>query len=374
MTVVHLITGLASGGAERTLVNLLAGGLNAAGDQRVICLGDRGFFGAELDRLGVPLDCLALPRNRPSPAALPRLTALIRASNAALLQGWMYHGNLAASLAGALVDRRLPVLWNIRQTLMDLRREKPLTRWVIRSHGVLARRARAVVYNSSAARDQHRRFGIRHDCEPVIPNGVDTSRFVPDPAAAAARRRELGIGAEAKVLLVVARLHPMKNLSSFMEVAGRMLAELPDLHVLFIGQGLDDYWLRAQRPTAGAAARIHGLGEQRMLESWYPAANLLCLPSRWGEAFPNVIAEAMSCGLPCVATDLGDTAALIGDTGRVVAAADPDALQGALRSVLAMAGGERHALGLAARARICERYALDRCVARYAELYERCRT
>ena len=98
----------------------------------------------------------------------------------------------------------------------------------------------------------------------------------------------------------------------------------------------------------------------------YKAADIACSSSAWGEGFSNAIGEAMASGLPCVVTDVGDSAIIVGDTGRVVPPRDPDALAAALSSLLST---DRVALGSAARRRIENNYSLGAVVSQYENFY-----
>jgi glycosyltransferase involved in cell wall biosynthesis len=99
------------------------------------------------------------------------------------------------------------------------------------------------------------------------------------------------------------------------------------------------------------------------------ALDLLASPSL-GEGFPNVVAEAMACGVPCVVSDAGDSAALVGATGRIVPPGDPDALAAACQELITAGAARRQKMGAAARRRVAERYSLAATVAAYQELYQ----
>jgi glycosyltransferase involved in cell wall biosynthesis len=122
--------------------------------------------------------------------------------------------------------------------------------------------------------------------------------------------------------------------------------------------------------SQGIGGRVLLLGERRDLAALYPAADVVTLSSAFGEGFPNVLAEAMCCGVPCVATGIGDSAEIVGDTGAIAPPRDPAALSAGWERLAALAPDERSKLGVAARARIVERYDLAAIVARYEALYE----
>jgi glycosyltransferase involved in cell wall biosynthesis len=100
------------------------------------------------------------------------------------------------------------------------------------------------------------------------------------------------------------------------------------------------------------------------------ALDVFSLSSSYGESFPNVIGEAMACGVPCVVTDVGDAAWILGNTGRVVPPRDPRALADAWREMIDLGPGGRLALGREARSRVIERFTVESVVARYDAVYE----
>ena len=373
--VLHVINGLDVGGAERSLTNLLGAGLADGGSHGVthgvVSLQDAGAFGSELASAGVPLWTLGMRRGIPTPAALARLRGVVRKAQPRLLQGWMYHSNLAA----ALVRPRKSILcWNIRQTLESLTQEKPLTRWVVRANRALVKRAAVVIYNSRTAQQQHARLGFAASHSTVIANGVDTERFQPNAEFRSDLRKELSIPQDAPVIGHAARYHPMKNHAGFFSAAAQVAQRHPDAHILVAGPGVD-----ADNSTVRELAQglnpecVHLLGERHDMPRVLAALDVLCSSSAWGEGFPNVVAEAMASGVQCVVTDVGASAELVGDTGAAVPVVDArvpvDALANALAQMLAAPPEERRAAGLRARERVLQHFGLQRCVSAYQDLY-----
>lgn len=367
MRVLHVITGLSTGGAERALYNVLSGGLADQFGTAVLSLGDEGTMGPRIHELGVPVYALNMRSGLPGPKVLAKLRRLVRSLNPDVIQGWMYHGNLAASLAGMFGPA---VAWNVRHSLYDLADEKALTQKVIWGNRWLSNRVEAIVYNSRVSRRQHEAFGFYSARGRVIPNGFDLERLRPDWDKAAAIRRELGIPETAPVVGHVARFHPMKDHASFLRAAVRVAREFPTAHFLLVGRGvsLDTLGLAGIVPQS-LMERFIFLGERSDAQILMQAMDVFCLSS-WSEAFPNVIGEAMASGVPCVVTDVGDTKYIVGDTGVVVPPLDSEALGEGLLRVLEMNTEKRHALGRAARERLEAHYGLDSVVAQYSDLYK----
>lgn len=366
MKVLHIITGLGQGGAERQLANLVS--INP-GEVFVFSLKVPGVMAEGIWRAGVPIYTGDVRRSV-SPGWITRLRGAILELRPDLVMGWMYHGNLAASLTRWLGHRGV-IVWNVRHSVHDMSREKASTRWIIRSGAWLSGSPARIVYNSATAAKQHEGIGYPSDKRVILPNGFDLERFKPDLEVRVTRRASFGIPPNRFLLGVLGRAHPMKNHLGWLK-AFRMLVDqgLP-VHCVMCGTGVADR--EGSVATAvwemGLESNITLLPPTDSPESLYPALDLLVMPSLWGEGFPNVVGEAMSCGVSCVATDVGDSAFIVGDTGVIVAPRDTDVLANAIIGFLSKTPDERAALGTAARRRIEERYSLRRVVDQYANLY-----
>ena len=371
MRILHIITGLNTGGAERALYNLLYGGLANKFDNEVISLSEGGAFGARIIDLGVSVHCLGMRRGLPSPPSVAKLLRRVKDFQPDVIQGWMYHGNVAAWLAHFFSPEGPELAWNIRHSLYDLGQEKLLTRQVIRANCWLSKRPMAIVYNSRLSRRQHEAFGFSSLAGRVIPNGFDLECFSTAEDIRWRVRAELGIPQDAVVVGHVARFHPVKDHEGFLRAAVRVAGRLERVHFILGGCDvvLGNPSLSGLVPET-MQARFHFLGERGDVPDLMRAMDVFC-QSSWSEAFPNVLGEAMATSVPCVATGVGDSADIIGDTGVVVPPRDAEALAGGLERLLTTPLEERRALGAAARARVEAHYALGAVVEQYAELYSK---
>jgi glycosyltransferase involved in cell wall biosynthesis len=368
MRVTFVSSGLNTGGAESALLRLLPA-LRAFGiEPSVVSLRCAGTVGAQLESLSIPTFYLGLPRPAAFLAAPAEMIRRIRRWRSDVVHGWMYHGNLAASMSAARLG--LPVLWGIRQSLGLGTRDKWLTRRVIATGAVLSAYADAIVYNSAAARQQHERRGYCDRHATVLPNGFDTERLRPDVDAREAIRAELALDQAATVIGHVARFHPAKDHRGFLIAAARLRQQHPAAAFVLAGEGVDasNRELAAAIDSLGLAGSVRLLGRRADIPRLMNAFDVLCLTSSGMEGFPNVIGEAMSCQVPCVGTAVGDVADLIGDTGEVVAPGDPQAVAAALARLLALEPAARAALGAKARQRIIDRYSIGDVARRYADL------
>lgn len=206
----------------------------------------------------------------------------------------------------------------------------------------------------------------------IIPNGFDLERFRPDPIARQMVRNELHIPHHAPVVGLIARFDPQKNHLGFLQAARYVAEQMPEVHFILAGRNVDPQnpQLSLAVSSLNLANRVHLLGQRHDVPRLMAALDVLALSSSYGEAFPSVLGEAMACGAPCVVTDVGDSALIVGDTGRVTPPGDMRALAQALVEVLTMPEEERSALGMRARERIAQRFEISKVVAEYERLYE----
>ena len=371
----HVITGLTTGGAETMLLKLLSAASGKM-EHMVVSLGDEGTIGPRIAALGVPVHCLGLKRNAPNPFRALAIMPLARRIAPQLIQGWMYHGNLMASMAASALRKsesrpKVPVLWNIRQTVYDLRRERWLTAKFIRLGARLSARSAAIIYNSQTSATQHEDLGYRAEKRVIIPNGFDCQVLRPDDAARKAVRAELGVAEDNILIGLVARYHPMKDHAGFLRAAAIVAQDHPQVRFALAGSGViaKQSELAEELKQNGLHDRVTLLGERSDIPRLNNAFEISCSASAWGEGFSNSIGEAMACGVPCAVTDVGDSGYLVGATGLVVPPSEPQALANAIVRLIDMGSAGRRQLGAKARNRIEAEFSLSAIVERYENLY-----
>lgn len=367
--IAHLITDLHTGGAESMLVRLLSAS-SYRNASSVMSMRSRGTRGAQIDALGVPLETFGISLSPNGFRSAYNLHRAVRRSRPRVVQGWMYHANVAATLSTSNLADSVHV-WNIRETLQDIRREKPLTRAVILLGAALSARPSAIVYNSHASAEQHERLGYSSRNAIVIPNGIDTDLYAPSNDARLALRAALGVSADTVLVGRIGRYHPMKDFSTMLAAAAAVSSMLPQVHYVLGGPGVtsDNREISKRIATHGLADKVHLVGDVKDVPAFMAGLDVNCSSSAWGEAFPNVIVEAMAAGVPCVTTDVGDSAYVLGNGGFVVPPSDPPALATALLKLLCLDNINRRAIGDAGRRRAQREFALRDVAARYDELY-----
>jgi glycosyltransferase involved in cell wall biosynthesis len=367
--VLHIITGLADGGAEAALFRLITA--DRRDSHVVIVLMGGGKYGSLLSDAGIMVHPLNMPRGRVTASGLRQLWQLMRASNADVVQTWMYHADLVGGMVARLAGRRA-LVWGIRNTYLDPRTTPFTTRLVARmcAWGSKFWPSRIVSCSSRGA-DTHVRLGYDRRKIVVIPNGYDVVHLAPDPAARLRLRAEWAIGPHTTLLGMIASWVPQKDHQTLIGALAALGAGA-GWHCMLVGAGMveSNAELRALLAQSGIGEWVTLLGPRGDVPAVMNALDLHVLSSA-SEGFPNVVAEAMACGTPCVVTDVGDAALIVGATGWVVPPGNPARLAAAITT----AAGEIsdpakwNQRQRAARERIIERFGLDRMVQSYRKIW-----
>ena len=364
-----IVTDLRTGGAETFLEKLLPR-LPRQIQLHVLSLRSQGEIGPRLQAAGVPVEAFGLSGPR-SLVAFMRLVRRLRQLDPHVAQTFLYHGDLIGGLAARIASVGV-VAWNIRNAGSAWHTMRWPTRAVIRACALLSGRIPdRIVCCSETAAGHHVRAGYCADRIVVLPNGVDLSRFAPDPTARRWACEALDVRPDTPLLGHFGRLDPQKDQAGFLAAFARVRRSFPDAVAIMVGAGLEstsDFASRVAELGVPASA-VRFLGRRDDVARLMAACDVV-VSSSIAEAFPNVVAEAMSCGVPCVATDVGESARIVGSTGRIVPPGDPESLARACLETLALPAPERHALGLLGRQRIAETYDIDAVALRYAEFYE----
>jgi len=368
--VVHVITGLHVGGAETMLHKLLLAMDRERFDPVVVSLLAGGEILDQMEKSGIPVHVLRMKRGMISPAAVMRLRRLARVLSPDVIQGWMYHGNLAASLMSLFAPGHPQLFWNIRHSMYDLKHERRMTRLAIRLGAALSSQPRRILFNSTVSINQHADLGFCRERAQMVPNGFDLTRFQPASEARRALRLELGLDPGTPLVGVVGRRHPLKGHDDFLRTAEEVHRRRPDVHFVLAGRGVttEDPVFVDFLQGRDDADHWHFLGPRTDTPILFAALDVLAMPSV-SEGFPNVVGEAMACGVPCAATDVGETATLVADLGKVVPAGDPNSLAKAILELLSLDSTSRRALGVECRDRIRREYSLDKVAGIYGDLY-----
>lgn len=371
MKVLFITTSLNTGGAEMMLLKLLEGIDRSRFEPHVICLMHNGEIGTKIAKLGIPVEAINLHPALPNPLKLWHLKSRIKSIKPQIIQTWMYHADLLGGLCARYAGSNR-LVWGIRNSNLDPKLVKPTTRLVAkvcaRLSGWLPNR---ILSCSDEARNRHVALGYEASKFEVIANGFNLKSFRPDDTARGAVRAALGLNSNTLLVGLIARYDPLKNHEGFLRAAAIIRDSVPDVQFLLAGGGIDsnNASLREAIAKLKLDDAVHLLGRRDDVPMLMAALDLL-VSSSHGEAFPNVLGEAMACGVPCVVTDAGDSAQIVGDTGEVVAVGDMAGLAQKTIKLLTRPVQQRCALGRQARERVENRYEIGQVVTRYEQFYE----
>jgi glycosyltransferase involved in cell wall biosynthesis len=269
------------------------------------------------------------------------------------------------------LKRKVPILWNIRHCVYSLKYEKKSTALLIAGSRWLSKKPRAIIYNTKTGAGQHEGLGYSAEHRVVLPNGFDLNLFAPSEEAYRTVREELGLPEDAFLIGLIGRYDPMKDHRLFLEAAHHFAPGNPRVHFLCAGRGVTlehpDFagWVE----EFGLQGRVHLLGERNDTPRLMSALDVLT-SSSYSEGFSNVIGEAMACATPCVVTDVGDSAWIVGKHGVVVPPRDPASLAVAWQSLVSMPPAKLAEMGRLSRQRVEENFSLESIVKRYENLYD----
>ena len=365
MKILHITASLGDGGAEAVLYRLITH--DVSNRHEVVSLTDLGKYGSLLNDYGVSVIEIGMKSGLRDFLLIPRLFLAVYKSNADVIQTWLYHADLLGGFLGLLV--RKPVVWGVHNSSPNPGR---LSRKTICASQLSARFSRflpscIVVCASSSAR-LHVAIGYDRERVAVIPNGYNLDHFVPDALARHLIRARWGLSEGIPVIGLVARFDPSKDHLNFLQALSILINLGLDFKAILVGTNVnnDNTILVEQMEKLGLSSTCLLLGPQRDISAIMNAIDVHALSS-CTEAFPNVLSEAMACGTPCVTTDVGDAAQIVGKTGWVVPPGDSVALATALHEALTTRS-DRDAWFVRqadCRARILECFSIKKMVSSY---------
>jgi glycosyltransferase involved in cell wall biosynthesis len=300
---------------------------------------------------------------------LARLSRELRRRRPDILYSFLPIANVIASTA-RLVFPRIPIVWGVRASNLDTTRYDRLSRLSYLLERRLARFANLIIANSSAGAAHAIAQGYPKARLRVVANGIDTDRFCRDAIAGAALRAEWGIGPSLRLVGMVGRLDPMKGVPNFLRAAAELARNDETVRFAVIGEGAEPYRteLRQLAAALDLAERMTWSPARADITAIYSALDLLVSSSAFGEGFPNVVAEAMACGTPVVATAVGDSAIVVGPWGTIVPPENSSALAAAMRRQLDRSASERDQMTAAARQHIERSFSVAAMVQHTEEL------
>lgn len=372
--VLHFITSIGGGGAENFLRNLIVAMRDSHWQPVVLAVRvhPHEAFADQLRAIG----CVVHDLNETAllkPRVWQAVRRIIAQEKPDVVQTWMHHPDFIGSVAAFAAGIR-NIVWGVRAT--EVHRNPGDSDLKVRLFHLALRIAswflpRKIIANSTVAIDVHAGMGYPRSKMLWIPNGVNAARFAPNAAVGQHTRESLNIPLDASVIGFVGRFHPVKDIACFFRAAARLQAHRSDVHFILVGGEESDL-----NPDAQAAfvqlpqpAFVHWVPFGSSTERYYPAFTVFTLCSK-SEAFPNVVLEAMACGVPCVTTQAGDCATMLKDRGTVVPVGDDHALASGWQAMLGLSPEQRDSLAARCRDRALMDFSMERAAQQFASAYD----
>lgn len=368
--IAEVITDLQNHGAEIMLYNLLSK-IDRNNFYPVVFTLVNGSLNDKILSLGIPVYSMNLSRGQiPNIKLLRSFIQKIKRINPDIIHSWMYHGNIISLLLWLSVRKKPQLFWAIHNSIYSLKEEKFLTAVLIVLGAFLSKLPKSILYVSKLSAIQHERIKYRKDKTVIIPNGFDTELFAPNTDARENLRIELGLRQNSVLIGLIGRYEPKKDHENFLVAASLLLNDYREIHFIMAGKGIN--WknkkLRNKIHKLKIKDSVHLLGHRNDIHKVSAALDIGCLSS-YSEAFPMTIGELMSCGVPCIATDVGDSSKIIGDCGLLVPPIDSISLMKAMKKLVDIGADGRAMLGKSARQRIIEKFSLKNIVNKFEMIY-----
>lgn len=371
MKVLHIISGLNDGGAEAVLYRL-ATSKDSTFQHSVLSLLDGGKYGPLLEKQGVDVYCLNMLHNKLSFFSVFKIFSLIRLIKPDVVQTWMFHGDFFGGIFARLAGVK-NVVWGIHHTHLIKGESKKTTIIISKINASLSKiLPRKIIYCAKKSREIHELYGYPKNKGCVVSNGYDIENFIPNFSLGVKVREELNVG---KVFLIghVGRFDPLKDYKNLIEALGFLKKDNFEFRVVLVGSNLDEnnYELKGFIDSNLDSKIVSLLGRRNDIVAIMNSLDLFILSSV-SEAFPNVLNEAMACGIPCVTTDVGDAAHIVGNTGWVVPPKNPRMLSDAIAKAF-VEQDEQHEKWIErkelCRIRIVENFGLKKMVSFYEKVW-----
>lgn len=326
MKVMHIITGLNNGGAEGVLFRLCTH--DKKNEHIVVSMMDMGKYGSLLLDNNIPVHALNMPRGRLSLKGIRQLYTLLKKEKPDVVQTWMSHADLIGGVLAKVAGIK-KIYWNVRHSDLDSKRSSKKTIAVIKISSYLSKIIPCkIICCAHKAYDVCLDLGFPKEKLVVINNGYDFESIIFDPEGADKIIKEFQLPSNVFFLGKVARYDPMKNHYNLIKSFKLVNDNYSDTRLILVGRDINVNNLKLSRVINkfNLDGKIYLLDQRSDINSIMSLLDLHVLCSSFGEGFPNVLAEAMAVGTPCVSTNVGDAEVIVSDNGWIVPVDDPVAL------------------------------------------------
>ena len=372
MDILHIITGLNKGGAEVVLYRLISADRN--NNHVVISMMDYGHYGIPLERSGVSVHCLFMPLGKITFKGLFKLFLLVRNIQPSIIQTWMYHADFIGGIIGYIAGHR-KIVWNVRNSVGVGNNLQFSTKLIVRICAILSHIIPVkIVVNSIEGSETHINIGYKREKISLIQNGYNIDDYSLKDQAKVYFREEIGVAKDIILFGMVANWHPIKGHTVLLKA----LQKLKELNVskwrcILVGSNMDPMndLLMDMVKQNKLENYIILLGSRNDIPTVMNSIDIHLLSSK-SEGFPNAVAEAMASGTPCIVTDVGDSAIIVGDLGWKVPPSAPEPFCAAMVEALNEFGDQNQWTNRMAncRNRINEEFSQDRMSSSFQSLWK----
>ena len=355
--VLHIISSLGQGGAERQLVELVKHNKNHA-----ICqLISGGFYEKELKDKNIIIFDLKLKKSIFAIFGLYRLYKIIKYYRPDIISTWMYHSSLLEVILRKVMFNNIPLIWSLRCSNMDTSYYSKVLQIVISGCNFFSKTPNIIIYNSEAGMNFHKSIGFKNN-NIVIFNGIDTKKFSTNKTNRNEFRNKFNIDQDAKVLLCVGRFDPMKDHNTLLEAFKKIKYNFSSSVLILAGLGTENI-----NKTNGLIT----LGSCDDIDQVYSSCDIIISSSAFGEGFSNALAEGMASSLIPIATNVGDAKHIVGNTGKVINPKNVIELYNAIKELLELNEQNFTTRKMLAKNRINENFNKFKMLDSYNQVYNK---
>lgn len=356
--VLHIISSLGQGGAERQLIELVKKNKSHA-----ICqLTSYNSYVEELTNKNISIFDLKIKKKFLDILSLYRLYKVIKYYKPNIINTWMYHSSLLVVLLRIITFKNnIPLIWGLRCSNIDTSYYSLFLKIVIACCKFFSKYPNIIINNSKAGLNFHKKIGFKNK-HVVIHNGIDVNKFSSNEKFRKDFRNKYKINKDAKVLLCVGRNDPMKDHYTLLQAFNNLKKNFPSVILILAGLGTEN-----MKKTNGMMA----LGPRNDIEHIYAASDIIISSSAFGEGFSNALAEGMASNLIPIATNVGDSKYILGDIGKIINPRNKKELYYAIKETLELNRDNFENLKKLARMRIIQKFSQSKMISEYNKLYSK---